>query len=295
METIGFQNFLRIQYDIGNLQREEEHIRRNAMRDLCQLFSSIRSGLDESELIGIAKFLLDNFAVEEYKANVRSTIEQLLAVSSTLKNNELEPFECLAEDLAGVGATVTLNCRQASSGFFASFGFDFPRGDGDGYENRLLELLCRAACSNAATLHALAKSGSTGWCFKQMEGVCYFSDDQHALLIAGKKFPAFNNVQSDCKVWPEGVFDYDYPMPHNEPAEKKEDTSYGLNGNYVFKVPGRTEMGIHSGRKNVCDKSPMRRRGPEYCTLGCIRTTDEATEVLRDTKKVKLIVDRKPF
>jgi len=46
---------------------------------------------------------------------------------------------------------------------------------------------------------------------------------------------------------------------------------FGSYGNFVFDVPGRTGMGVHSGRN-----------GPQSRTQGCIRTTDDATRAIRD-------------
>jgi hypothetical protein len=82
------------------------------------------------------------------------------------------------------------------------------------------------------------------------------------------RFPAANNTTTTSKgPWPDGVYDYSHYVRH---PESSASGPYGSNGNFVFDVPKRTGMGIHSGR-----------RGPESKTLGCIRTTDEATEFLR--------------
>jgi RHS repeat-associated protein len=83
------------------------------------------------------------------------------------------------------------------------------------------------------------------------------------------QFPAGNNTTSTSNgPWPNGTYDYSYYLPH---PESGSNGPYGSNGNFVFNVPGRTGMGIHSGRK-----------GPQSKTEGCIRTTDEGTEFLRN-------------
>lgn len=82
-------------------------------------------------------------------------------------------------------------------------------------------------------------------------------------------YPAANNTTSTSKgSWPNGTYPYSHYQPHPESGPSG---AYGSNGNFVFDVPGRTGMGIHSGR-----------RGPQSKTLGCVRTTDEATEFLRN-------------
>lgn len=82
-------------------------------------------------------------------------------------------------------------------------------------------------------------------------------------------FPAANNTTSSSKgLWPDGTYRYSHYVPHRESGANGP---YGSNGNFVFAVPGRTGMGIHSGRN-----------GPQSKTLGCVRTTDEATDFLRD-------------
>jgi uncharacterized protein RhaS with RHS repeats len=81
-------------------------------------------------------------------------------------------------------------------------------------------------------------------------------------------YPAANKTTSTSNgPWPNGIYDYSHYMSH---TESESDGPYGSNGNFVFGVPGRTGMGIHSGRS-----------GPQSKTLGCVRTTDEATDFLR--------------
>ncbi len=85
-------------------------------------------------------------------------------------------------------------------------------------------------------------------------------------------YPAANNTTSTSNgPWQNGTYDYSHYMSH---PESGENGPYGSNGNFVFDVPGRSGMGIHSGRD-----------GPESKTLGCIRTTDEATDKLRDLNR----------
>ncbi len=86
--------------------------------------------------------------------------------------------------------------------------------------------------------------------------------------VAGT-YPAANNTTSTSNgPWPNGTYPYSYYQPH---PESDATGPYGSNGNFVFDVPGRSGMGIHSGRS-----------GPQSKTLGCVRTTDEATDFLRD-------------
>ncbi len=83
------------------------------------------------------------------------------------------------------------------------------------------------------------------------------------------QFPAGNNTTSTSNgPWPNGTYDFSH---YNRHPESGPTGPYGSNGNFVFNVPGRTGMGVHSGR-----------RGPQSKTLGCIRTTDNATEFLSD-------------
>jgi RHS repeat-associated protein len=89
-------------------------------------------------------------------------------------------------------------------------------------------------------------------------------------------WPASNNAASNSNgPWTSGTYDYLYHTPH---PESGLNDSYGSNGNYVFDVPGRSGMGVHSGRANNCDKA--NRCGSAYATMGCIRTNDEATDLI---------------
>ena len=62
--------------------------------------------------------------------------------------------------------------------------------------------------------------------------------------------------------WPSGTFQFQQYNWH--PANPKG--SFGSYGIFVFSVPGRTGMGVHSGRRD--------QGGPAHPTLGCIRTDD---------------------
>ncbi|HLE17459.1 MAG TPA: RHS repeat-associated core domain-containing protein [Syntrophales bacterium] len=83
------------------------------------------------------------------------------------------------------------------------------------------------------------------------------------------QFPAGNNTTSDSNgPWPPGTYKFSHYMPHPESGPTGP---FGSYGNFVFDVPGRTGMGVHSGRN-----------GPQSRTQGCIRTTDDATRAIRD-------------
>lgn len=68
----------------------------------------------------------------------------------------------------------------------------------------------------------------------------------------------------------------------------KEDSvngEYGVRGIIHFNVPPHTGVGVHAGRRNVRDISSRRGKGPNFVTLGCIRTTDEAMAVIAEMMK----------
>jgi hypothetical protein len=72
--------------------------------------------------------------------------------------------------------------------------------------------------------------------------------------------PRFNPDESLVRPFPDGTWTFAYPKAHPENV-----VSFGRNGILVFNVPGRSGLGVHSGRN-----------GPESITDGCIRTTDQA-------------------
>lgn len=85
-------------------------------------------------------------------------------------------------------------------------------------------------------------------------------------------FPAGNNTTSTSRgPWPSGVYDYVYHTTHSDDSPN---SSYGSNGNFVFNVPGCVGCGVHSGRADS--------EGVNHPTKGCIRTTDEATQLIND-------------
>jgi RHS repeat-associated protein len=92
-----------------------------------------------------------------------------------------------------------------------------------------------------------------------------------------EKFPAANNAQRSSRgPWPQGIYDYGYWVPH---ADGGVDGPYGSHGNNVFNVPGCSGCGVHSGRANSTDLAG--RSGVNFATNGCIRTTDNATGLIR--------------
>ncbi len=87
---------------------------------------------------------------------------------------------------------------------------------------------------------------------------------------------AANNVNSRSKgIWPNGEYGFDYYVEH--PGDTPN-SAYGSHGIFIFNVPNREGMGVHSGRDGVPDG--LGRSGFRHCTMGCIRTTDDATAQL---------------
>ena len=91
-------------------------------------------------------------------------------------------------------------------------------------------------------------------------------------------FPASNNADSRSNgAWPLGTFSY---ADHTTHASDAPNSKFGSYGNFVFNVPGRPYMGVHSGRASHFDKAG--RYGYRNATMGCIRTTDSATLLLSE-------------
>ncbi|WP_342133592.1 RHS repeat-associated core domain-containing protein [Hydrogenophaga sp. OTU3427] len=91
-------------------------------------------------------------------------------------------------------------------------------------------------------------------------------------------FPAANNAQSSSRgPWPPGTYPFERTTTHSDDGSSSQ---YGSNGNTIFTVPGRSNMGVHSGRDGSTDRAG--RSGAQYATDGCIRTTDDATTLLRN-------------
>jgi RHS repeat-associated protein len=81
---------------------------------------------------------------------------------------------------------------------------------------------------------------------------------------------ANNTTKSSNGPWPNGT--YPFSSHNNHPPDPNG--SYGSYGIDVFDVPGRTGMGVHSGRSNS--------GGPSHPTLGCVRTTDDCMKQITD-------------
>jgi hypothetical protein len=122
-----------------------------------------------------------------------------------------------------------------------------------------------------------------------------FNRREHKLTLFSEdgqnlgSWDAYNNVTASSNgKWPNGMYNYSH---YNAHSDHTADTAYGSQGIFVFTVPGRTGMGVHAGRQNVKDSKG--RKGPEYNTLGCIRTTEEAMTKIKSTHeggdKLKMI------
>jgi RHS repeat-associated protein len=96
-------------------------------------------------------------------------------------------------------------------------------------------------------------------------------------LISGSgeqigSWDAGNEVVTGTQPWPAGTHAFSWHNPH---PESGPNDNFGSYGNFIFDVPGRTGMGVHSGRAND--------RGVNHPTNGCIRTTDQATSTIWNT------------
>jgi hypothetical protein len=87
---------------------------------------------------------------------------------------------------------------------------------------------------------------------------------------------AANNVDShSAGHWPPGRFGFAW---YDRSVADGPNGSYGAYGILTFGVKGRTGMGIHSGEATRPDG--MGRTGIYHCTMGCIRTTNDAMNAL---------------
>ena len=92
------------------------------------------------------------------------------------------------------------------------------------------------------------------------------------------QYPASNNAQRSSRgPLASGSYGYRYHVPHRGETSNGK---YGSNGNFVFNVPGCSGCGVHSGRANSCDLAG--RCGSNFATSGCIRTTDDATRLIKE-------------
>lgn len=90
-------------------------------------------------------------------------------------------------------------------------------------------------------------------------------------------YPASNNAASTSRgPWPQGTFPFERYNPHPT-RSVSSDTGTDFFG---FSVPRRSYMGVHAGRQGMCDLG--NRCGSDHATLGCIRTTPEAIDAIRN-------------
>jgi RHS repeat-associated protein len=120
-------------------------------------------------------------------------------------------------------------------------------------------------------LYFIDPKGLSSACFSRSQKDITFYDKSGAQV--GPRYDAANFVTKTSKGnWPNGT----YPFTHfNQHPESDVTGPYGSQGIFVFDVPGRSGMGIHSGRK-----------GPTSPTLGCVRTNEDGMKELTDLNAV---------
>jgi RHS repeat-associated protein len=96
-------------------------------------------------------------------------------------------------------------------------------------------------------------------------------------------FDAANVTDSRSKgPWPAGTYDFDRFNAHPHDS-RTAGLGIGPQGIYIFDTtdlsPKRTKMGVHAGR--VDDPPGTNPRGVRTPTLGCIRTTEEAMDLIK--------------
>ncbi len=91
-----------------------------------------------------------------------------------------------------------------------------------------------------------------------------------------QSFPASNNAQKNSRgSMDPGTYPFQYWVPH---SGEGPDDPFGSHGNFVFNIPGCKGCGVHSGRQDSCDRA--NRCGVNHATKGCIRTMDNATDLI---------------
>jgi len=105
-----------------------------------------------------------------------------------------------------------------------------------------------------------------------------YDGQAHTITVKGSSgqtvatYPANNRTTTTSGgPWPNGTYNYSHSNAH---PESNANGAYGSHGIFVFNVPGRPGMGLHSGRANSGAQN--------HPTLGCVRTTDSAMSYLRD-------------
>ena len=112
-----------------------------------------------------------------------------------------------------------------------------------------------------------------------------YDRSDHTLTLIDKdgnqvgQWTAYNNNQSGTDPFPIGTHNFSWRNPHA--SENTPNSAYGSSGIFIFNVPGREGLGVHSGRATTADQAG--RTGPQHATNGCIRTTDEATAQIVQT------------
>lgn len=98
--------------------------------------------------------------------------------------------------------------------------------------------------------------------------------------LAGQ-YPAANNATLASRgAWAAGTYLFAYWVPHTGAGPN---SPYGSNGNNVFNVPGCIGCGVHSGRQDSTDRRG--RSDVNHATEGCIRTTDQATALIKQLRQ----------
>lgn len=160
----------------------------------------------------------------------------------------------IESDPIGVGGHVALDFIERAIG---SDGLS-PRQNKPALELNLF------AYGAGSPLRWIDPSGLSSLSFDRGAGQICAADSNGATVFCCS---AGNNTTPNSNgPWPNG----NYPFSWYNPRPSGGPQSFGSHGIFIFDVPGRSGMGVHSGR-----------RGPGSATEGCIRTDDPCMKQIK--------------
>ena len=126
------------------------------------------------------------------------------------------------------------------------------------------------AYAKSAPLSFIDPSGLSYAAYNTSENTISIYNGQGNIL--GTYAAGNNTVNGSAGPFANGTYPFSHYNPHTSQANPN--SAFGSNGIFVVDRPGCSGCGVHSGRAD--------RGGPAHKTEGCIRTTDDATELLKE-------------